>query len=394
MEFLHNGCPRRELSAVWTAPQLAEPELPREIDLGAALKEILASYNVCSKEWVIRQYDHEVQGASVVKPLGGAAHDTPNDAAVIAPVLGEVKALAVANGLNPKYSDLDPYAMAANAIDEALRNIIAVGGALDRCALLDNFCWGNCDKPDRLAGLVRAAQACRDVAQIYGTPFISGKDSLNNEYGVGSETICIPGTLLISAVSVMDDCRRAVTADLKQAGNALYLIGATRDELGGSHFYAQFGAVGKHAPQVRAEIGKRNFTALAAATSEGLCRSLHDCAEGGIAVAAAEMAFGGELGLEINLGAVPTESIAVPAPWQILFSESASRLLAEIAPENEAAFTALLNKHRVVFAKIGAVIAAPELRVFDAQKKAVLKESLADLKAAWQTHTRQFAGDK
>ena len=381
MSFLHDGCPRRTREAVWAAPKTTEPPLPAGLDCGKALKEVLASYNVCSKEWIIRQYDHEVQGASVVKPLVGVSHDAPGDAAVIAPVLGDVRAVAVSNGINPKYSDIDPYWMAACAIDEALRNLVAVGASLKRCAVLDNFCWGNCDKPDRLAGLVRAAKACHDVAKAFGVPFVSGKDSLNNEYGVGSDTICIPGTLLISAMAIMDDCRKAVTSDAKKAGDAVYLVGKTYDELGGSHLYALLGEVGRNVPQVRAETAKRAFNALAACTEKGLCRALHDCSEGGLAVAAAEMAFGGGLGLAIDLGQVATEGKLDAV--KTLFSESASRLLAEVAPAKQAEFEKTLRDAGVDFAKIGAVNDSRRLTATSGGR-AVIDADITALKDAWQ----------
>ncbi|GHV19941.1 phosphoribosylformylglycinamidine synthase subunit PurL [Planctomycetales bacterium] len=388
MDFLHDGCPRRTLTAKWEAPALSEPVLPDAVNYGAALKKILAAWNVCSKEWVIRQYDHEVQGASVIKPLGGAAHDSPNDAAVIAPLLGQTTGLAVANGINPKYSDIDPYWMAANAIDEALRNLVAVGGSLDRCALLDNFCWGNCDKPDRLAGLVRAAQACYDIAKIYGVPFVSGKDSLNNEYGVGERTICIPGTLLISAMAVMPDCRRAVSADLKNGGNYLYIVGDTRNELGGSHFYATLGVIGKNVPLVNAAANKKVFTALAAASTAGLCKSMHDCAEGGLAVAAAEMAFGGGLGATLDLSNLPPVLAGELTTAQALFSESSGRLLVEVTHADAYTFEQLMKRHGASCAHIGGATLAPELRVYDAKKNLVLSENIGDLKAAWQEKSR------
>ena len=205
MEFLHNGLPQLEREAVWTPPQYPEPEFAQPPDLGDDLKKILGSWNVCSKEWVIRQYDHEVQGGSILKPLVGANNDGPGDGAILRPVLDSEMGVIISNGINPKYGDIDPYWMAASAVDEALRQVIAVGGSLERVALLDNFSWGNPEKPDRLGGLVRAAQGCYDIALAYGTPFISGKDSLYNEYETDKESICIPPTLLISAMAVMEN---------------------------------------------------------------------------------------------------------------------------------------------------------------------------------------------
>ena len=203
------------------------PRSPRELQRRSCCK-ILASPNVCSKEWIIRQYDHEVQGGSVIKPLVGVHDDGPGDAAVVTPVLGSWTGLAVGCGINPHYGDLDPYAMAAAAIDEAVRNVVAVGADPARIALLDNFCWGNTDRPEVLGSLVRAAEACRDVALAYRMPFISGKDSLNNEYHSGGRHIVIPPTLLISALGRVPDVRRCVTMDLKEPGN--HPLSGRRDE--------------------------------------------------------------------------------------------------------------------------------------------------------------------
>src|SRR5437763_1224708 len=209
-------------------------------DLTQTLLKILGSPNVCSKEWIVRQYDHEVQGGSVIKPLVGAANDGPSDAAVLRPVLSSRRGLVVACGMNPNYGDYDPYHMAACAIDEAVRNCVAVGGDPRRIAILDNFCWGYTDRPETLGALVRAALACHEVAVALGTPFISGKDSLNNEFsyeaGGQRRTIQIPHTLLISALGQVADVSRCVTMDFKSPGNLIYQIGATKHELGGSHY--------------------------------------------------------------------------------------------------------------------------------------------------------------
>jgi phosphoribosylformylglycinamidine synthase II len=181
MDFLHDGVPKYSRKAVWAAPKLNEPNLPEKDSYDDELLQILSSYNVASKEWVIRQYDHEVQGGSVVKPLTGVANDGPSDAAVIQPKLDSSRGLAISCGMNPLYGDIDPYWMALAGIEEAIRNLICVGGRLDRVALLDNFCWGDCTRPETFGSLARAAQACYDGAMAFGTPFVSGKDSLNNE---------------------------------------------------------------------------------------------------------------------------------------------------------------------------------------------------------------------
>jgi phosphoribosylformylglycinamidine synthase len=270
--------------------------------------------------------------------------------------------------------------MAAAAIDEAVRNLVAVGASLDRCALLDNFCWGDCGKPEQLGGMVRAARACRDFAIAYGTPFISGKDSLNNEFHAGGRTIAIPGTLLVSAVAVLPEGARALSMDLKEAGNFLYAVGLTKNELGASRYYALRGEVGANVPRVDAKTGNAVFAGLAAANPH--IRSLHDCSEGGLAVAAAEMAFAGGLGAVIDLDAVPASADAA-ATSTLLFSESASRFVAEVAPADAPAFESALTKAGAPFGRIGTVEAEARF-VARHRGRTAAAADLATLKAAWQ----------
>jgi phosphoribosylformylglycinamidine synthase len=385
MEFLHNGLPQLEREALWQPPRHPEPDFPQPPDLKEDLKKILGSWNVCSKEWVIRQYDHEVQGTSVLKPLVGAANDGPGDVAVIRPLADSNKGIIVSNGINPKYGDIDTYWMAASAIDEALRQVIAVGGTLDEVALLDNFCWGNPEKPDRLGGLVRAAQACYDTAIVYGTPFISGKDSLYNEYETGKESICIPPTLLISAMAVMDDVNKVISMDCKRAGDLIYIIGATYKELGGSHYYAIRGHVGNSVPKVYPEKGKKLMNALSAAMNKGLVSACHDLSEGGIGVAAAEMAFAGGLGMTINLKNVPLAE-SIERDDFILFSESNTRFIAEVAPEKKKDFEKAMSG--VDFAEIGQVIDNNKFEVYGRNGKIILIADIDELKETWQKPLR------
>jgi len=386
MAFLHDGMPEVVRQAVYEKPVLVETEPELLSDLTPVLHKILAAPNVCSKEWVIRQYDHEVQGGSVVKPLVGVDQQGPSDASVTRPRMDSYKAVILANGLNPKYGLIDPYWMAASSIDEAVRNVIAVGGSLERTALLDNFCWGSTDKPDRLGGLMRAMQACYDVASVFRTPFISGKDSLNNEYKTESgDSIAIPPTLLISAIAVMEDCRQAVTMDLKKAGNLLYVVGLTRAECGGSHYYEVMNASSSKAPQVDAESARRLYLALHAAMTAGLVASCHDCSEGGLAVALAEMAFSGGLGLSVSLASVPRTADVVRDDV-LLFSESNSRLVVEVQPDKEAAFCAALQA--IPFGLLGQVTAAPQLVIDGIQGERLIEENLANLKSSWQNTLR------
>ncbi|WP_246167906.1 phosphoribosylformylglycinamidine synthase subunit PurS [Thermosulfurimonas marina] len=407
LRFLHEGLPQMELFAEWHPPKTEDPDLPEPEDLGAVLKEMLGRLNVCSKEYVVRQYDHEVQGGSVIKPLVGVLDDGPSDAAVLRPDLSRTDGIAVAHGICPKFSDLDTYWMAANAIDEAIRNAVCVGGDLEHMAGLDNFCW--CDPiesektPDgryKLAQLVRAARAVHDFTVAYGVPCISGKDSMKNDYlmalgldpegenpyGVGeilpdgSLKISVPPTLLFSVVARVPDVTRACTLEVKRPGDLLYLLGMTRDELGGSEYYASRGFVGTSVPRVQAQEARERYLRLREAIYYGLVASAHDASDGGLAVALAEKAFSGGYGLFVDLSAVPYEGCG--RPDFILFSESASRILVTVPRDRQRDFEKLMEG--TTFALIGEVIAEPELIVRDGLGRDLLKESLSELKAAWK----------
>ncbi len=386
MEFLHQGLPKLFRKAEWRKPKYPEPKLkPPARNYGSTLKKILGMWNICSKEWIIRQYDHEVQGGSVLKPLQGISNDGPGDACVFRPVLGSKRGVVVSNGMSPKFGDIDPYHMAASGIDEALRNLVAVGGNLEQTALLDNFSWGNTNKPDRLGGLVRASKACYDIAKVYGTPFISGKDSLNNEYkfvkGEESETIVIPPSLLISAISVIPDVGNVISMDLKEADNLIYLVGLTKPELGGSHYYELLGAIGNKVPQVDPVMGKKSMLALSEAMFKGCVSSCHDLSEGGLAVAAAEMAFAGMLGLKLDLAKV-TVSETLLRDDIVLFSESNSRFLVEVPPSMQNDFEEVMKDCPVGL--IGQVQSGKRLKIKGLNGRTVVDENLVVLKEAWQ----------
>ncbi len=380
MKFLHRGLPLSPRPACWVPPKLSVAAIAAPTDLTPTLLKLLARWDICSKEPIIRQYDHEVQGGSALKPLVGARQDGPSDAAIVRPNLASPRGIILSNGINFRYGDLDPYWMAAAAIDEALRQIIAVGGSLERVALLDNFCWGDTNRPEILGSLVRAALGCYDVAKAYGTPFISGKDSLHNEYRAGRETLSIPGTLLISAIGIMPDATKAVSMDLKAPDHALYLVGLTKPELGGSAYYALHGAIGTGVPTVETARGRAVFEAMSRATAAGLVKACHDCSEGGLGVAAAEMAFAGGVGARIRLVSVPTEGAL--ADDVCLFSESPSRFLVEVAREDQAAFEQILGP--VPHAMIGDTVEESMLTVFGHAGQPVAQALLDDLKRTWQ----------
>ena len=382
MDFLHNGVPKYSRKAHWKSPELAEPSIPEKDDYNSELLQILSSYNVASKEWVIRQYDHEVQGSSVVKPLTGVSNDGPSDAAVIKPKFNSDKGIAVSCGMNPLYGDIDPYWMALAGIDEAVRNLIAVGGRADRIALLDNFCWGDCTKPETLGTLARAAQACYDGAIAFESPFISGKDSLNNEFTCDDgTTIAICATLLISAMSLIDDINKSVTMDAKKAANLLFIVGETKNELGGSHYYKIHGQLGANVPKVNLETAPEIAKRISTAIADGLIVSCHDCSEGGLAVALAEMAFAGGVGIEADLRGLPKGNDCSRIDTQ-LFSESNSRYIVEIEPENYDAFAKLMLN--LPFGQIGKVTEERILSIKAQDGKAVIELDLDSLKQAWQ----------
>jgi len=383
MPFLHDGIPDIEKKAVFIQTKHREPKAVCPKNLTKYLLKLLAHYDTCSKEWVIRQYDHEVQGGSVLKPLVGLVNDGPSDASIVKPVLNSKKGIIVANGINFRFGFVDPYWMAASCIDEALRQIIAVGGSIERTAILDNFCWGNPDKPDRLGGLVRAAYGCYDIAKGFAVPFISGKDSLYNEYTVEGRSLAIPGTLLISAISVMEDTAKAVSMYTKEAGDLIYVVGKTSDELGGSHYYDLLGAIGNDVPKVIPKEAKKTFNVLSKATNLGLVKAMHDCSEGGIAVAASEMAFAGGLGMDIFLSEVPYKG---QGNDRVLFSESNSRFIVGVAKRNQKKFESLLKG--ITFGLIGCVNAKKEFKVYGLDGKVCLNSGIDELKEAWKEPLR------
>jgi phosphoribosylformylglycinamidine synthase len=384
MQFLHGGNPRPVRTARWERPALPDPGCPVPSQgFARALLALLSAPEVASKEWIVRQYDHEVQGNSVVKPLVGVNGDAPSDAAVLQPLAGSRKGFALACGASARFGALDPYRMALAVIDEALRNVVAVGADPARIAILDNFSWGNCEKPDRLGALVLAAEGCYAAAKAFGTPFVSGKDSLNNEYRVGAETLSIPPTLLVTALGIVPDVGRCVTMDAKRAGSRLYLVGETRPELGGSLLHHLAGRRGGTVPDVDLARAPRILAALHGAMQAGEVASCHDLSEGGLAVAAAEMAFGGGLGLALDLARVP----ALPAPdgWDAdacrLFSESCTRFLVEVAPAHAAAFERRFAG--LPCAPVGEVRAEPVLAVRGVAGRPLFELALEELRRAF-----------
>jgi phosphoribosylformylglycinamidine (FGAM) synthase-like enzyme len=373
IDFMFNP-PKFRGTAEWQPPKLEEPSFPEPTDLTEDVFQVLSLPNIASKESVIRTYDHEVKGNTALKPLQ-SKYGGPNDAAVLKPLQDSWRGVAISCGMNTNYGKIDPYWMAASGIDEAIRNNIAVGGR--RIALLDNFTWGNPEKPDRLGSLVRACRACYDFAKGFQTPFISGKDSLYNESPLGPVT----PTLLITAIGVTPDIRKSVSMELKQPGNLLYMISETYPELGGSHYYQLKGYLGNSVPKVRLGQAKKTMDLVTDAIDSGYVRSCHDLSEGGLAVASAEMAFSSGYGLELNLRNVPRTK-ELSRNDHVLFSESNSRFLVEVTEKRRDNFEALMKD--AVCAEVGRVKKDGYLSVYGLNGEEAVQAELQELRRRWK----------
>jgi phosphoribosylformylglycinamidine synthase subunit PurSL len=381
MAFLHDGLPKSKKKARWSKKEFSEPA-GKAGNLTGYLLALLNHPNIASKEWVIRQYDHEVQGGSVIKPLVGV-NDGPGDAAVFRPVLGSHKGIAVGCGINPNYGQIDPYWMAACCIDEAIRNVVAVGGDPKICAILDNFCWDSCNNEEKLGTLVRASEGCYKASKAFGTPFISGKDSLNNEFVTETgERIAIPPTLLISAMAVVPDVRKCMTMNFKQPENSIFLIGQTKAELGGSHYWMLDGQTGNSVPQVDFKTARAIFNKVHSLIRQRVIASCHDCSEGGLAVALAEMAFAGGLGAAVNLAAL-AEQAGISQTDVLLFSESPSRFIVEVPAGKEDRFLKALTGLPVC--KLGTVQTKTRFDITDVASQTAIATTIEALQQNWKT---------
>jgi phosphoribosylformylglycinamidine synthase len=381
MGFLHDGRPDVTRKATFTPPLHVEPAVPERSDFTTDLLDVLHDWDVASKEWIVRQYDHEVQARTVLKPMVGVHEDGPGDAAVIQPVRGSHRGLAISCGISPRYGEMDPYLMAGTAIDEAVRNCVAVGADPSHIALLDNFCWGSPERPETLGSLVLAAMGCHDLSKFYGTPFISGKDSLYNEYAHDGKSLAIPPTLLISAMGRVPDVRRCVTMDLKEPGNVLFVVGHTRRELGGSVWLRTLNIQGGSVPRVDPKLGLAIFKAVHVAISRGFIRSCHDLGDGGLAAALAEMALAGELGADVSLRDVPCDADAA-TDATLLFAESPSRFVIEVPSEHVADVMTVFGV--LPIGRLGEVVAAPELAIRGLEDSVVVQATVDRMKASWK----------
>ncbi|MDJ0762983.1 MAG: AIR synthase-related protein [Myxococcota bacterium] len=387
MGFLHDGVPQLDLNAVWPPLSETPADLPTSVDVGEILNTLLSSLNICSKEYWVRQYDHEVQGGAVVKPLTGADDDGPSDAAVIRPVLTSMQGVAVGHGICPQYSEIDTFHMATCAADEAMRNVVAVGANPDRVVALDNFCWcdpvksnANPDGEYKLAQLVRANKALKEICVAYGMPLVSGKDSMKNDYAIGDTRISIPPTLLVSAIGQVEDVNNAVTMDAKKPEDLVYVVGMTHGDLGSSAYLKAGSINGGTVPKLRDPLATiESYRWLHRAMESRLVASCHDISEGGLGISLAETAFAGGLGMVVDLGQVP--AAGVDRDDVLLFSESPGRFVVTVSPGAAQAFEILMAD---AAKKIGFVTADKRLVITGSSGKVVADMDIFALKQCWQ----------
>ena len=396
IDFLTSGFPQWEFDAQWQPPDrrgLLEPVFKEPCDYEGLLIDLLSRPNICSREWISRQYDHEVQGTSVIKPLVGADHDVNSDAAVIRPLLDSEKGLAFAQALLPAYSAIDAFHMTSCVIDEAVRRLIAVGADLEHIGGVDNFCWpdiayhpkNNPDGKFKAAQLVRSCRALREICSSYEIPLLSGKDSmyvdghLAGKYGEIHKVSALE-TLQFSTISVIDDITKCVTMDGKIPGDLVYILGTTRNELGGSEYYEHFGYTGLNVPEVLPDQFIPVYRGLARAVEKELAASAHGIYRGGLGLHLAMVAMGGNLGMNVDLGLVPADQIH--RNDVILFSESAGRFIVTIDPENKEKFETIFKG--LPCACIGNLTKESDFVIKGIDNKIISSVPVQDLKAAWK----------
>ena len=396
ISFLHDGCPQLQLESEWQEPKHRPIIFPSAdaVEMGKILSRLMARPNVASKEWWVRSYDHEVIAQSVIKPFCGVNHDAPGDAAVIAPIQGKTQGAVISNGIVPRYSDIDSYAMAAASIDEALRNAVCVGVDLELIAGLDNFCWPDpvesVKTPDgryKLAQLVRANRALDEVCRAYKLPCISGKDSMKNDATLDGEKISVPPTLLFSLIGNHSDVRKAVSSDFKQVGDMIYLVGETHQELGASELAFMLrdesngeSGIGGRVPQIDTSRNLSLYHSLTKAMSNELVSSAHDCSDAGLAAAVAECCFGCDSGVDLDISDIFHADINLNG-WGALFGESLGRILVSVKPENSKSFEASMEGHECNY--LGEVNSVDEITIVD-QDIPILIASMSELRAAWK----------
>jgi len=350
LDFLHDGLPDKQLKSTFTPGNNSDP-IPKSHPLDKTLLEMLGRKNICSKEFISIQYDHAVQGGHVIGPVQGKGR-VQGVSSLTKVVLDSPKGVGLSQGVYPLYSDIDTYHMAGAGIDTAIRGLIAIGVPLENIALLDNFCWCSSNDPERLGQLKRAAKACYDYATEFGTPFISGKDSMFNDFKGFDENdnpvkLSVPPTLLISSIGVHEEVKKAVSMDAKLPGDLVYVIGETKDELGGSEYFAYLGGIGNSVPKLDAKPAKKRYIALSKTIQKQLVASAYPINYGGLAIALAKVALAGQIGLTIEL---PTNlGMALD---HYLFSETQGRFLVTVSSDNQKAFEKIMGKEAILIGEV------------------------------------------
>lgn len=391
LNFLHDGLPPKFLKTTYTKLTHDEPTAECPADLTDTLHRMMRRLNLASFDFISHQYDHVVQGETIVGPLQGKGR-VNGHASVMAPVLDSPKGVVVSQAINAKYSDIDTYHMAASAIDSAIRNLVAIGAPFDYIALMDNFCWCSSNEEERLGQLKEAARGCYDYSTAYGAPFISGKDSMFNDFKGFDEQgnpikISVPPTLLVSSLAVMADYGKAVTLDVKFPGDLIYVVGETGDELGASEYFEELGFIGNNVPKVDAAKNIKIYRAVERAISEGLVASCESVLLGGLGVALARKAIGGQLGLDIFLENLPVKD-DLARPDYLLFSESQGRLLMSVNPAKKDEFEAVFAG--LSLAQIGTVRADQKFNLTDSTGRAVINTDVATLEKNYRLTFKGF----
>ncbi|NMB79391.1 MAG: phosphoribosylformylglycinamidine synthase [Methanomicrobiales archaeon] len=375
LAFLHDGLPKKHLKTVFAKPAPVACAIACPDRLDAALKAMLQRKNICSKEFITIQYDHTVQGGHVLGPVQGAGR-VQAMASLTKVLPGSKKGVGLSQGMFPAYSELDPYRMAAAGIDTAIRGLIAIGIPLDGIAILDNFCWCSSDDPERLGQLKAAALGCYDTATAYMTPFISGKDSMFNDFsGFDAENnkvkVSVPPTLLISSIGVHQDVAKSVSMDAKIEGDLVYVIGDTADELAGSEYFAHLGASGTDVPALDPAAMKERYQRMTGAISHELVASAFPVTHGGLAVALAKVAIAGRMGMDISIP-------AGRRPDFYLFSETLGRFVVTVAPDKKRAFEQALGADAILLGRTG----KKNLRISSATT--IVEMPVSELEAAYK----------
>ena len=389
MKFLHDGLPVLTMKTTAIKNVFEEPKIAEQKNLNNVILLMMQRLNISSFEFISRQYDHEVQASSVIKPLQGKGK-TNGDTSVIKPIFNSLHAVAISQGLYPSYSEIDCYQMAGASIDTAIRNLVASGISVDKIALLDNFCWCSSNDPQRLYQLKKAAQACYDFAKIYETPYISGKDSMFNDFNgydkKGSPIkISVPPTLLISSIGLIDDVLKTISIDVKFPEDLVYILGETNDELGGSEYFAFNNAIGNKVPKVDGKKNRKLYSAFYKAGQKQLISSAISLTRGGLGIALAKTTLSGKLGIKVTLDKLPGK---ITRNDFTLFSESQGRILITINPKNKREFEKIMKGNPIK--QIGQVTNNQQLIIKGLDNKVIINLSLDQIEKSYKTTFKNY----